>query len=518
MARAGLVVTAAYLASRLLGYVRTAVISTQFGASPELDAYFAAFRIPDAIFQLVAAGAIASALIPVLAEMLVAGEESRAWRLVSTVTNLMLVALLVLAGAFFLLAPLLMPAITPGFDTAQLDQTVRLTRIMLLSPILLALGAVATSALNALGRFAVSAVAPILYNVGIIAGAIVLAPTFGVDGLAIGVVAGAAANVGIQAAALLRGRFTYHPRLELGDPAARTVLLLIAPRAFGLAAVQITFLVNNGFASGLGEGAITVYNVAFTMLQIPIGIIGVPLSIVLLPAMSHALASGARTRFADLSVRSLRLVGFVMVPVTALTMVVSTQAVAILFLQGRFEPSAAAATGELLVVFAVGLAAHAMVAILAPAFYAGRDTVTPVVAAVVAVAVNVAVAVALVGPYGLRGLAAAITAGAWVEALLLLVLLGRRFPEIHLGALARSLAVVLPGALAAGLAALVVLAWLDGPGPLAASKVELAVQLVLAGAAAGGVFLAYAALLRLDELHTLRLILAEVARPRRAAP
>jgi putative peptidoglycan lipid II flippase len=207
-----------------------------------------------------------------------------------------------------------------------------------------------------------------------------------------------------------------------------------------------------------------------------------------------------------------------MVPVTALTMVVSTQAVAILFLQGRFEPSAAAATGELLVVFAVGLAAHAMVAILAPAFYAGRDTVTPVVAAVVAVAVNVAVAVALVGPYGLRGLAAAITAGAWVEALLLLVLLGRRFPEIHLGALARSLAVVLPGALAAGLAALVVLAWLDGPGPLAASKVELAVRLVLAGAAAGGVFLAYAALLRLDELHTLRLILAEVARPRRAAP
>ncbi|MGZ6345779.1 MAG: lipid II flippase MurJ, partial [Candidatus Limnocylindrales bacterium] len=119
-----------------------------------------------------------------------------------------------------------------------------------------------------------------------------------------GVVGGAAANMGIQAAALLRGRFTYRPRLELSDPAARTVLLLIVPRAFGLAAVQITFLVNNAFASGLGEGAVTVYNVAFTMLQIPIGVVGVPLSIVLLPERSRALAAGARDRFAHLSVRA----------------------------------------------------------------------------------------------------------------------------------------------------------------------------------------------------------------------
>ena len=509
IARAGLIVTGAYLASRILGYVRTAVITYQFPAGPDLDTYFAAFRIPDAIFQLVAAGAVASALIPIITELIVGGEEARAWRVVSTITNLMLIGLLVLAGSFALLAPVLMPWITPGFDPAHTEQTVRLTRIMLLSPILLALGAVATSVLNSLGRFAVSAAAPLLYNLGIIAGAVFLAPTMGVDGLAVGVVAGSAANLGIQGAALLRGRFTYHPRLELADAAARLALLLMVPRALGLAATQITFLVNNGFASGLGEGAITVYNVAFTMLQIPVGVVGVPLSIVLLPAMSRALASGATARFSELTVRSLRLLAFLMLPATGLTIVVSTQAVALLFLQGRFDAAAAISTGELLVVFALGLAAHAMVAILAPAFYAGKDTRTPVVAAVIAVAVNVVVAVATVGPLGLRGLAWAITLGAWAEAAILLVLLQRRVPDMLLGNLARGFGAFVPGAALASLAAFLALRLIDGPAAVEASKLDLAVQLAAAGGAGALVFAAYAALLRLEELRTLRLIVGE---------
>ena len=517
IARAGLIVTAAYLASRILGYVRTAVISTQFGASPDLDSYFAAFRIPDAIFQLVAAGAVASALIPIVTELLVQGEESRAWRVVSTIANLMLIALLVLAGAFFVLAPTLMPLITPGFDAAHLDQTVRLTRVMLLSPILLALGAVTTSVLNATGRFAVSAAAPLLYNLGIIGGALFLAPSMGVDGLALGVVAGSAANLGIQVLALARQRFGYAPSLDLGDTAARTVLILMLPRAIGLAATQITFLVNNGFASGLGEGAITVYNVAFTMLQIPIGVVGVPLSIVMLPAMSHALASGATERFAELTDRSLRLLAFITLPATGLALVLSTQAVAFLFRQGRFDAAATVVTGDLLVVFSLGLVAHAMITILADAFYAGKDTRTPVLAAVIAVAVNVVVAVATVGPLGLRGLALAITLGAWAEVIVLLVLLERRIPAVRLAPLARGLATLLPGAAAATVAAYAVHVWLDGSGPGDASKLELAAQLLVPSAVAAAVFLGIAVALRLPELQTTRQILSALGTRRSVA-
>ena len=170
LARAGLIVSGAFLISRILGYVRLVVIANTFGASADLDAFFAAFRIPDLIFQLVAAGALGSALIPVLSGLLANDESDRAWRVVSTVINLMLCGLAVLAGLLFVLAPLVMPAITPGFGPEQLDRTVGLTRIMLLSPIFLAMGAVATSVLNAGGRFAASAVAPIVYNLAIIGG------------------------------------------------------------------------------------------------------------------------------------------------------------------------------------------------------------------------------------------------------------------------------------------------------------------------------------------------------------
>jgi len=164
LARAGLIVTGAFFVSRILGWLRLVVISATFGATGELDAFLAAFRIPDLIFQLVAAGALASALIPVLAGFLATEEEARAWRVASTITNLMMALLLCLAVVVAITAPLLIPFITPGFDLVQTEQTVELTRIMLLSPILLALGAVATSILNASGRFAASAVAPSASN------------------------------------------------------------------------------------------------------------------------------------------------------------------------------------------------------------------------------------------------------------------------------------------------------------------------------------------------------------------
>ena len=186
IARAGLIVTAAFLLSRLLGWVRVLVLSSLFGAGRELDAFNTAFRIPDLIFQLVAAGALGSSLIPVVAGLLVGGERSRAWRVVSTVTNLMLLAFALLAAALGVLAPQLVAWIAPAFDADQAAETVVLTRIMLASPILLGLGAVATSVLNAEGRFAAAAVAPVLYNLAIIGAAVILSPSLGVTTAVLG--------------------------------------------------------------------------------------------------------------------------------------------------------------------------------------------------------------------------------------------------------------------------------------------------------------------------------------------
>ena len=190
LVRAGLVVTGAYLASRVLGWIRTAALLAVFGPGRELDAYLAAFRIPDAIFQLVAAGALGSALIPVLAGFFHEERQPDAWRLVSSVVNLMLLALAAFAVVFFVAAPWIMPLITQDFTPSQLDLAVRLSRIMLLSPILLAVSAVATSVLNAGNRFTAASMAPLLYNLAIIVPVVLLGGTVGVTVAAIGVVLG----------------------------------------------------------------------------------------------------------------------------------------------------------------------------------------------------------------------------------------------------------------------------------------------------------------------------------------
>jgi putative peptidoglycan lipid II flippase len=452
LARAGMIVSSAFLVSRVLGWVRLVVIGNEFDA-PELDTFFAAFRIPDLIFQLVAAGALSSALVPIVAGLLERDQHAHAWRVVSTVINLMLIALAVLAGVLFLLAPLVMRVITPGFEGEQLERTIGLTRIMLLSPIFLAMGSVATSLLNAGGRFAASAIAPIVYNLAIIGGALILAPTFGVEGLAIGVVAGSLGHLLVQLEPVRRLGYRYERRIEANDPQARRALALMAPRAFGLGANQVTFIVVTALASTLAVGAVADFNIAFTLLQIPIGVIGVPLGIVLLPSLARDAAVGREPAFAALLTRALRLILYVMIPIAGLTAVLRHELVDLLFGGGQIGEVDLGIIAETLLWFLPGLAAHALIAVLARAFYARQDTLTPVLVAVAAVVANTTLAVGLVGPLGLAGIALAIALSAWMEALILLVILRVRIDGLRLGGLVRVAAQAIVGtALASALA------------------------------------------------------------------
>ncbi|HET7169080.1 MAG TPA: murein biosynthesis integral membrane protein MurJ, partial [Candidatus Limnocylindrales bacterium] len=383
LARAGLIVSGAFLVSRLLGWIRLVVIAHSVRDPAELDAFFAAFRIPDLLFQLVAAGALSSALIPIVTGLLETDGERRAWRVVSTVTNLMLGALLVLAVIVFLAADVLVPIYTSGFEPTTMARTIELTRIMVLSPIFLALGAVATSVLNARGRFAAAAIAPIVYNLAIIGGALILAPSLGAVGLAVGVVSGSIGHLLVQVVPLRAIGFRYEPRVDADDTAARRALALMAPRAVGLGATQITFVVVTALATTVGVGAVTAFTVAFTLLQIPMGLIGVPLGVVLFPSLAREVASGRHEAFVALLGQALRLIAFVMLPVAVLTALLRTEVVAMLF--GSFTPAAITLTADTLLAFLIGLVAHALIAVLARAFYAQQDTLTPVLAAVGAV-------------------------------------------------------------------------------------------------------------------------------------
>jgi putative peptidoglycan lipid II flippase len=516
LARAGLIVSGAFLVSRVLGYVRVIVLANAF-TSTQLDVFFAAFRIPDLIFQLVAAGALSSALIPIVSALFTTDERSRAWRVVSTVMNLMLVALLVLTVGLFLLAPIVVPIITPGFEGEKLDRTIELTRIMLLSPIFLAMGAVATSVLNADGRFTAAAVAPIVYNLAIIGGALILGPTLGVEGLALSVVAGSLGHWLVQVRPLTRIGFRYRPRIDGGDPQARKALLLMAPRAIGLGVTQITFIVVTALASLLGPGAVSDFNLAFALLQIPLGIIGVPLGIVVLPSLSRDAAVGREDAFASLLTRALRLLVYVMVPIAVLAAVARQPIVEALFSGGRIRQEDLDLIAVTLVGFVVGLTAHAMIAVLARAFYARQDTATPVAAAVGAVAVNTTLAVALVGPLGLPGIALAIAIAAWMEALLLMAILRRRVIGFRLTGLGRVGLESLGASAVAGAVGAVVLDAVSGTLGAEPGRIVLAVQVVIVSLAFGAAYAGLSVALRIPELPSIVAVMADlVRRPRQA--
>jgi putative peptidoglycan lipid II flippase len=513
LVRAGLLVTGAYLVSRVLGWARLVVIGTQFGLQGALDPFFAAFRIPDMIFQLVAAGALASALIPTIATLLARDEQERAWRVVSTVTNLMLAGLALLCGLLFVFAPAVVPAITPGFNAAQIATTVDLTRVMLLSPVLLALGSVATSVLNARGRFVASVVAPILYNLAIIAGALVLAPSMGVMGLAVGVVAGSVFHLGIQLYSLFGpASFRFHLQVDLADPEARTTILLLLPRAIGLGGAQLQLLVATTIASTLAAGSISAFTIAFTVFQIPIGTLGVPLGIVALPALSERLASGAIADFVSLLGRSLRVMLFAMLPLAVVGAVAARPIVTILFGYGKVDATGIDLTARTLVAFLVALPSETAIVLLARAFYAARDTRTPVGAALIAVVVSVAISIALAPSLGVVGLALGIAIASWLEALILYARLGRRVPTLDVANITAGGAVAAGCSAAAGAGAWIALELgrlLLGPAP---GKIGIAGELVVVGLASLVTYLGCARLLRIPEVPTIVRLLRSAIR------
>jgi putative peptidoglycan lipid II flippase len=521
LAAAGLLVSGAFLVSRVLGWLRYIVMVEIFGASGELDAFLAAFRLPDLMFQLVAAGALSSALIPIAAALVASGENARTWRVISTIANLMLLALLLMAAVIFVAAPWIVPLITPGFvaDPPKLERTIELTRIMLLSPIFLALGSVATSLLNARNRFAASVLAPIVYNLAIIVGTIFLSGPFGVTGLAIAVVLGSVGHLLIQLPAVIGLGYRHVPRIDFGDPQARQALLLMAPRAIGLGVTQITFVVVTAIASTFGDGGISAFQLAFVVLQIPLGVIGVPLGVVVLPALSRDAAVGRTDEFAGLVSRALRLLLFVMVPIAGLGIVLADAVVEVLFGGGRTDSRTLDLISVTLRTFLLGLAAHAMIAVLARAFYANQDTRTPVVAGIVSVVFNTTLAVvfSLQLGLGLAGIGLAIAIGAWIEALMLLVILQRRTPELRPGPIGLVGLRSLVATTAAAAVTLGITGGLRLIGADAPSRLDVALRLVVAGGIGLAIYLGLAAALRIPELPSIVGVMADLLRrPRRA--
>ncbi|ACZ38653.1 integral membrane protein MviN [Sphaerobacter thermophilus DSM 20745] len=430
------IVAAAFVVSRVLGLLREILIARQFGTSGDYDAYVAAFRIPDLLFLVVMSGAFGSAFIPVFAGFLSRGEQDRAWRLASAVLTYTVLTLLVVGQLVFLFAgPLMRDIVAPGLAPPQQDLAVNITRLLLLSPLLLGLGAAAQGMLQAQDAFTLPAVAPILYNLGIIAGALLLAPTMGVYGLAVGVIVGAAGHAGIQFVGLIRRGMHFSPTLSRRVQGLGEVARLMAPRLVGQAAFQINFIVMTNFASRLGESKVSAINYAYQVFMLPHGVLALSLSTVIFPMMARQYELN---QLDDLKVTLRGALGpliFLTFPASVGLFAFRTSIVQVLFQFGSFSDESTRLVAQALAYFSVGLVAFAVVEAVTRAFYAMHDTRTPVTVAIVTVIANIALSAYLAPRLGHGGLALSIALTTIVEMAILLTVLYRRIGGLGRGLL-----------------------------------------------------------------------------------
>lgn len=426
--RSAVIIGIAFIVSRVLGILRDVLLGHRFGVSAELDAYYAAFRIPDLVFLGVMSVAFGAAFIPVFGGFLAKGDTDAAWRLSSAVIELATIATILLCLLAFALAdPLMRHVIAPDLPSEVMPDAVRTMRILLLSPLLIGLGIASKGILEAQDLFTLPALAPVAYNAAIILGIIVLAPGMGIEGVAIGAVVGAALHVAVQVPGLLRSGFRFLPAARpLGITGVSEVLRLLAPRVVGQAAFQINFIWITGLANRSGEGRVAALNFGWQMLMLPHGLIALSISTVIFPRMARLYEQGRISDVRQVYTQALAPMLFLTVPASIGLYEFRFAVVQALFENGRFDAAGTVLVAAAIEFLALGLVFYALVEVATRIYYAMKDTLTPVVAGVLIIIVNMIIGYALVGSLGHAGLAIGLTASTALEALILMVVLRRR--------------------------------------------------------------------------------------------
>lgn len=471
IARAAGTVMAAFVLSNLAGLVRQILVSRAFGTGAEMDAFNAAARLPDLLFNLVAGGALASAFIPTFTGYLLKEDRRAAWQLASAIANLVSLLLALISALAALFAPQIVRhvlfVLIPDLDPAQFSLTVRLLRVLLVSPVVFGVSGLLMGVLNAHQVFLLPALAPTFYWLGMIFGVLFLVPGWGIFGLAWGAVLGSILHLGIQLPALGRLGARYFPTLGLHLPSVREVGRLMAPRLLGVAVVQINFLVNTILANAQPVGSLTAITIAWAVMTMPQVVIAQAIAIAALPTFSAQAASGRLEEMRSSLAATLRGVIFLALPASLGLILLRRPLVALLFQRGEFDASSTELVAWALLWYAAGLVGHSVVEILARAFYALHDTRTPVLVGAAAMSLNLVFSVAFSGlfwrlglpPHG--GLALANSLATALEMVGLLVLMSRRLGGLERPRILQGLG---QASLATLLMSLALLAWMGLSG------------------------------------------------------
>jgi putative peptidoglycan lipid II flippase len=442
----------------LLGQI---IIARQFGLSAELDSFNVANNLPDMLFALISGGALAMAFIPVLSEVLTQEGRRQAWDLFSRIANL---AFIVTAGIAIVIAILAVPlvrwelGIAPGFDLSQQMLVVSLMRLNLIATLIFSISGLVMAGLQSNQHFLLPAMAPLMYNIGQIFGAVVLAPAegyvvagftlpafgFGVYGLVYGVIIGAFMHLGIQVPGLIKYRFQWVPRIGIHLPAVQKVLRLLVPRLGTMLLIQLIFIVRDNLASRLAEGSVTALTYGWMVQQVPETLIGTAIGTAILPTLAEQVARKDWEMFRSILERAIRVLVALTIPVAVILAVGMRPLLVLAF---GFD---AEGTDLLLWVargFLVGLMGHSLLEVAARSFYAQQDAITPLVGAAINVTIYITLGSLLFRPLGAPGISITDSIAFTIQAFFLLTMLLRKpFLKFNVkGTVLR----VFPGALAA---------------------------------------------------------------------
>jgi len=505
--RAAAVVALAVMLSRLLGLARELIFASLFGAGRGMDAFLTAHRAPNLLRDLFAEGALSVAFVTVFSRIIAARGNEAAWALarkMATLTFVFMSVMVVLGIAFS--GPLI-SLLAPGFDPDKAAFTVLLTQIMFPFILLVSLAALIMGMLNSRNVFAAPALASSFYNIGSIVVGVGVAwmidPTFGpkaLIGMAVGTVFGGFLQMAVQFPSLRRVGFSFRPDFRWRDPDVKRVLVLMLPAVIAASAVQVNVFVNSVFASYLGDGAVSWLSYAFRLMQLPLGIFGVAIATVTLPAVSKIAVGGDMAHFREKLSKALRLALFLTLPATIGLVLMSNEIIGLIYERGRFVRADTLQTASALQFYAVGLMAYSCIKVLSPAFYAINRKWTPMMVSFFSIGLNVALNLQLTFRLGMghRGLALSTGLAAVANFLLLFLLMRRAAGGMQTGVVVASFArMAVAGAGLAGVcwAGHIFLApWLQSGHLLARATALFAVIGV-----GSSIYFALCALLRVEE-------------------
>jgi len=501
IAQAAVIVALGNVSSRCLGLIRETVISHLFGATGMVSAFRVASIVPTMIYDLLVGGMISAALVPVFSDYVTSMRRDELWRLASALFTLVAVALSAVVLILEVAAPGVSRLLGGGFDSALLSETTRLMRLIMPALLFLGLAGAATGLLYAEKRFVYPAFGASVFNAGIVLTALFLGNRVGIASLSLGVLLGSVLQLGIQLPGLRGLRFSFS--LNLGYPGLRRMGSLYLPVALGLIVSQVGIAIDRNLASRTGEQSIAWMQNATTLIQFPLGLVAVAVSTAVLPSLSRLASSADMARFRRTLGMGLRVVMLLIMPATAGLLVLATPVIALIFEHGAFEPYDTVRTAQALRLYLIGLPFAAVDQLLIFAFYARKDTRTPVLVGVLGVLTYLIVALTLITPLGMLGLVVANSVQLSVHALAMLYLSHRYFDGLRGQRLGATAVKVIVASAVTGVAVLLGTPWLAGWADLFATWGELLI--VLAGGLLGLLIYGVMAwMLRVEDVGYLR--------------